>query len=306
MRTPSAGALPAAVHVVLLLFFLSNGPAAAAQSGASDRGFIFSETFQGSTHAIATVTKLNTMAGYRFNHHFEMDAGVPVYFVRPSSDTAALGATSGNGLGNIYLTLRLSASNSTATYISSLKAAAPTGDSARGFSTGRVTVDWNNYIGFNAGRLTPFANLGLANSISDTQFFTRPFSSLGKVAHFEGGSAIQVWRHASFGASAYLDAPFGGQKVYSQVVARGQLNQSSAGPGMGMGRGRKPGAFETQSVTIGGPDILRDSGGSIWLDVYPARIVNFEIGYSRSINYDLNSLFFSISLNLGEWIRTTH
>ncbi len=267
-----------------------------------EKGFVLEGTFQGNANALGTITKLDTRAGYKFSRHLELNAGIPFYFVRASSDAAAQGATSGKGIGNAYLSLRLSARNAAATFVSSVTGKAPTGDASRGFSTGRVTVDWSNYLGFHAGRVTPFALLGLSNSISDTRFFTRPFASLGKAAGFEGGAHVEMWRIAGIGASAYADVPFGRQKVYSKLVTGGQATPQ--GRGIGRGRGRRVGVFETQSVAIGGSELLRDHGGSVWLDISPTRYADFEIGFSRSVKYDLNSLFFSIGLNLGEWIRS--
>ncbi|HYK89140.1 MAG TPA: hypothetical protein VE398_10240, partial [Acidobacteriota bacterium] len=252
-----------------------------------DSGFVFIESFQGTSSTLGTVTKLNSTTGFKFNRHFEIDAGIPVYFVRASSSSSAAGFSSGNGIGNVFLDLRFSFSNSRASFISSITGTAPTGDPAKGLSTGRATVDWNNYLAFTAGRITPFANVGLANSISDTRFFTRPFTSLGKVAHFEGGADVEVWRALSLGASAYADAPFGQQKVFSKLIRRGQAGTT----GQGKGRGPKSGVFETQSLTVGGSSIARDNGGSVWLDLSPGAVVDFQAGLTRSAEYDLNSFF---------------
>ncbi len=303
-RVRRAAAAAYAASVLSLLLWNVRVVNAAPSDPDQDKGFVLVETFQGNTGEIGTITKLDTMTGYQFNRHFEMDAGVPFYFVRPSSDSQLLGATAGNGIGNAYLSLRFSAAASGASFVSSLTGWAPTGDVDRGYSTGRATVDWNNYLGFTAGRITPFVNFGLANSISDTRFFTRPFTSLGKVAHVEGGADLRLAPLLSVGGSAYADAPFGTQRVYSKLVSRGQANPPGHGPSSG--RGRKRGVFENQSVTIGDSSIARDNGGSLWLDVNPDGVVNFEAGYSRSFEYALNSLFFSVRLSIGDWLRSRH
>ncbi len=271
-------------------------------SKADEKGFVFREDFQGTSDTLGTFTRLDTRVGYRFSKHFEVDAGLPLYLVHASASSTAAGSDSANGIGNAYLSLRFGFSNSLTSFVSSLTGSAPTGDTAKGLSTGRVTVDWNNYLGITAGRITPFVNAGLASSISDTPFFTRPFTSLGKVAHFEIGADVQAWRALSVGGSAYEDAPFGQQKVYSKLIRRGQ----AAGSGRGRGRGPKSGVFETQSVTVGGAGIARDSGGSAWLSVNPGRVVEFQAGISRSTEYDLNSVFFGVVIDLGNWIRGDH
>ncbi len=272
-----------------------------AESGKSnkeDKGFVLWETFQGNHDTPGTVAKLDTMAGYRFGSHFEMDAGLPFYFVHASDVSTTSGFSSGNGIGNVYLDLQYRVNASSADFVSSITGTAPTGDPDKGFSTGRVTFDWNNYLAFNAGRITPYANAGLANTISDTRFFTRPFSSLGMVAHFEGGVDLQVWRAVSIGASAYAVTPFGQQKIYSKVKHGQGATQE---PGSSSGQGKK-GVFESQSVTVGDASIARDNGGSAWLDLRPGRVVDFQLGISRSLEYDLTSVYFSVVLNLGRWI----
>ncbi len=299
--------LPAIIAALILLFFWNVGMSNV-QTGSTQeqKGFVLFETFQGDTDAAGTITKLDTMTGYKFNRHFEIDAGLPFYFVRPSAESIAQGATSDNGIGNAYLRMRFTAGHGAASFESSLTGTAPTGDSGTGFSTGRVTVDWNNYLGYTAGRITPFMNVGLANSLSDTRFFMRPFTTLGSVAHFEGGADVAVWRIVSVGASAYADTPFGQQKVYSKLISHGHSNPQGQGMSMASGRGQKRGVFETQSVAVGDASIARDNGGSVWLDVNPRGVLNFEVGYSRSVEYDLNSVFFSIGLNLGNWIHSRY
>ncbi len=73
--------------------------------------------------------------------------------------------------------------------------------------------------------------------------------------------------------------------------------------GSSMGQGR--GAFKNQSVTVGSASIAQDNGGSIWLGIHPRDVINFEVGYSRSAEYDINSLFFSIGLDFGHLIRAS-
>ncbi|HYK89184.1 MAG TPA: hypothetical protein VE398_10460 [Acidobacteriota bacterium] len=274
-----------------------------AQSGTAkkdNRGWVLVETFQGSSDTLGTVSKLGTAVGYKFTRHFEIDAGAPFYFVHAASSSTATGYSSGNGIGNPYLNLQFSLDNSVTSFVSSISGTAPVADTAKGLSTGRVTVDWDNYLEFTIGRITPFANLGLGNSISDTHFFTRPFTSLGTVAHFEGGASVQVWRALSLGGSAYADAPFGQQKVFSKLIKRGQVGTS------GQGRSPKSGAFEKQSMTVGDASIARDNGGSVWLDLSPGGVADFQVGFSRSVEYDLNTVFFGVVLNVGNWLRARH
>jgi hypothetical protein len=87
-------------------------------------------------------------------------------------------------------------------YSSSLEGTAPTGDEAV-VSAGRTTVDWTNRFSHTFSAVTPFASAGLANTVFDTSFFVRPFTSLGIVSHFDGGAKLRVSQAIDVGASAY-------------------------------------------------------------------------------------------------------
>src|SRR5947207_3442844 len=82
------------------------GSGAVAAESEGSRGFTLYERFQGSSSTLGLVTRLDTSLGYNFNRYFGVDAGIPVYFVRPSGATAsAVGTTAGNGIGNAYAEL---------------------------------------------------------------------------------------------------------------------------------------------------------------------------------------------------------
>jgi hypothetical protein len=67
--------------------------------------------------------------------------------------------------------------------------------SAKRLSTGRVTFDWDNHFAHGFDRLTPFLDVDVANSVPDTRFLHRPYTSLGTLAHFEGGSELGARGH---------------------------------------------------------------------------------------------------------------
>ncbi|MBZ5500194.1 MAG: hypothetical protein LAP85_27685 [Acidobacteriia bacterium] len=263
---------------------------------ADKKGLLLSLGFAGNSDQAGRIFKLSDAVGYRFNKHFEVTAGLPVYFVMASSTGVTQGFVSNNGIGNAYLELRGLASNDDWYFSTTLRGSAPTGDSQKGFSTGRVTVDWSNYLERTIGRFTPFGNAGMGNTISDTHFFYRPFTTLGVVGHFEGGTNFQIFDPVSVGASVYSDVPKGEQKVFSKLIPRGQAgNPAKLG-----GHGR---VFEIQSVVVGTADIARDHGVAGWLDLYPSSSLSLEIGYSRSMRFDYNTLFFSVDFDLGKLIR---
>jgi hypothetical protein len=297
---------------------LAAAATSAAQSAAEHTGFTFYERLDGTHNQLGLFTRLDSTVGYNFNTHFGIDAGLPVYFVRPSdSASGTLGMSSVNGIGNAHFTGRLSFPNPSLDYVTSFTVTAPTGSESKGLSTGHVTYDWNNHFDHTFGRLMPYADVGLANEISDTPFFVRPFISHGFVAHLEGGALVRIVNHLSLGGSGYAIEPSGEQTIISRI------NDSSPAPatttptpatpapsqgmgqgqGRGMGQGRTPGVFEVVHKTVGTADIARDRGASAWVMVTPSPTVDFEIGYSRSTTYRLDTVFFGIGFNLASWIR---
>jgi hypothetical protein len=181
-------------------------------------------------------------------------------------------------------------------YVSSLTATAPTGDKDQGFSTGRVTVDWNNLISRPLSRFTPFANLGVANTVSDTAFFYRPFTTLGIVGHFEGGTSYRLHRSVSVGASAYSIVPSGDQKIYSRVTKQ-QNAAPSQYPIVRSPPARKARAFETTAVIVDDASLARDHGlrpgdGLSYATVY------LQTGYHRSVPYSWSTFFSESAYNL--------
>jgi hypothetical protein len=270
---------------------------AAAQSvpatSKSDTGFTSYVEFDGTSNAEGQVYRLNSSVGYSFTEHFGMDAGVPVYFLRPSvSTTGTTGSASGNGLGNPYLDLRLKFLNPVVNFGSVLTGYVPAGDSKLGLSTGRATFDWTNHLDHSFNNFTPFFEVGLSNTVADTQLFMRPFTSLGMNTHFQGGASYQLGKFFNAGASGYDIQPFGQQTLFSKVAfgngqARGQGAASSQGP------------FQNNQQVTGSADLAYDNGFSAWLGATPSPYLDMQVGYTRSMQYDLNSVSFGIGINVG-------
>src|SRR5262249_2926816 len=212
------------------------------------RGFTFYERFEGSANQLGVVTKLDTTVGYNLNSHLSIGAGIPLYFVRPSSEvTRAVGTQPEAGIGNVYGQVRLMAATDVVSVASTLTVTAPTGDKDTGFSTGRATVDWSNYFERSFGRVTPLGEIGFANSVSDTFFFARPYITQGFVTHVQGGARYQLARPVAVGASGYAVEPSGQQTVISRVAPA--TTGSSNGGSRSNGRGNH-GVFETVNRTV--------------------------------------------------------
>ena len=202
------------------------------------------------------------------------------------------------GAGDVYGQFRMTLPNPALNFISTLTVTAPTGSQSDGLSTGKVTVDWSNYVDRTFSRVTPFGELGIANSTSDTQFFIHPYITSGFVAHMQGGLRYRLARGVSVAGSGYAVTPSGQQTVISRVApAHGQS-------GAGNANGKKNhGVFETAGTTTGPAEIARDHGFSTWLQLTPAEPLNFYAGYTRSIPFHLDTVFFGVGVSFGKIFR---
>src|SRR5262249_3315754 len=140
---------------------------------------------------------------------------------------------------------------------------------------------------------TPFGSIGLANTVSDTSFFVRPFTSLGLVSHFDGGAKFHFSQVVDVGASAYGVKAAGQQRIISKIVKR---QSTTAATASGTGKNR---VFETSGETVGTADLANDHGFSTWLAVRAGSKMDFQAGYTRSAGYDLNTLFFGVGFRVG-------
>jgi hypothetical protein len=294
---PKAGFLKAMNRQTLMptILVVIAALGAAAQTAArpaaqGETGFTAYAEFGGTSNADGQIYELNTSAGYNFSQHLGMDVGVPIYFVRPSSTT---GAISNNGFGNPFVDARLKFLNPAVNFGSTLTGSAPLADSKKGFSTGRGTFDWTNRFDRGFSNLTPFAEVGIANTIADSRMFLRPFTTLGFNTHFRAGANYDLWKFFSAGASAFDIVPAGQQTIFSKVVG----GSAPAGP---PSQGR---VFQDNQQTTGSADIARDHGFSTWLDASPSKSIDMELGFTRSMHYDLNSVSFTLGFDLGQLYR---
>ncbi len=285
---------------ILLLASLLAVAQSSAKPATSDKddeqGFVSYVQFGGSVNDSGRVFKLDTSIGYNFNSHVGFDLGVPVYFVSASSTNTGT-QNSNRGMGNPYVDFRLTFRNPVLSYRSTATGYIPAADIKTGFTTGRLTGDWTNRFEHSFTRLTPFAELGIGNTIRDSRFFDRPFTSLGFNAHVEGGASLALSDHVDLGASGYGIFPSGQQRMYSRL-----LKMNSGAP---MGHGR---VFDTTTETVGTADIARDHGFSAWIGASPNMYLDFELGFTRSASYDLNTVSFNVGVNVGRLLqkRSSH
>jgi hypothetical protein len=273
------------------------GAAAAQSQPASvlqddEKGMTSYLQFGGTSDSDGQIYELNSNVGYDFSRHFGVLVGVPVYFIRPSS---AAGGSAESGIGDPYLGVHLKYPGPGLNFASALTGAVPLGDSKKGLSTGRVTFDWTNHFDHAFAELTPFVELGIANSTPEMQLFLRPYTTLGFNTHFQLGLRHDVWKFVSVGASGYDIVPSGQQTVFSRVTPAGANAAASK-------HGR---VFENNQQTTGNASIAQDDGFSTWIHASPSPTLDLELGYTRSFVYDLNSVSFNIGVNLGQLYRSS-
>jgi hypothetical protein len=252
-------------------------PSAATKTAVDEKGFTLTETYEGSGNTDGFITDINSTVGYIFNPHFSISMGMPYLFVSPS--TSKTGATSASGMGNPSLGVRYSRKGQLFDFSTGLSGAFPVASSAKGLSTGRVTFDWDNHFAHGFDRLTPFLDAGVANSVPDTRFLHRPYTSLGALSHFEGGSELDLGDKFSVSASGYYILPWGVQQIFVR------------------GKKSSPGS------TKGGASLTRDDGINLGLDYNLTRFLDLSAGYSYSAYSVLNTVSFGVEFNAASWLR---
>jgi len=283
----------------LLVLALGLSPGLHGQSTEeSGKGFIWYESLTGTTSSLGTVSRFDSTVGYNFNRFFAVDAGAPVLFVHASSSATTTSLRSASGIGDAYTDVRVTFLNPVVNVGSNLRVTAPTGSTQNGFSSGRATADWTNHFDHTFGHVTPFANLGVANTVPDSSYFVRPYTTLGITGHFEGGASVRLMRRLNLRASAYAIEPTGQQKVFSRFLNR------NSGPANNPGSSSH-GPFQNSPETTGTADIARDHGASIGLDSTVLRVLDLAAGYTHSASFSLNTFYFGVGVNLARFLGST-
>src|SRR5579875_1977083 len=113
-------------------------------------------------------------------------------------------------------------------------------------------------------------------------------------AHVQAGAEYQVLEFLGLSVSGYDLAPWGSQTIFSRVVTKG-----TPPPGAG---GRGP-VFGQANQTTGGAGIAADSGFSVGADISPGSLVDFSLGYSHSVQLNLDTFSFGIGVNMSRLLR---
>lgn len=266
-----------------------SGPAA---KGETTTGPTLNTSFNGSLASGSDVYDWTTTTGYVFDKHFSVNVGVPLLYVHGTTSTGT--TTTNTGLGNIFGQLQFADKNPVLNFGAVATVALPTGDSSKGLSTGRVTADLTGQVAKEVGRFTPFLSAGVANSLFDSRYWRRPYTTLGDLAHFEGGTGFDLGHSLTLSASLYDVTPWGTQKVYSRVVGKGVSNGGASKHGR---------VYLDNGLNSGDASIDRDNGVNADLDFSPLKYVDFDFGYTHSVHFQTGIFSFSVGFNLSPLLR---
>jgi hypothetical protein len=274
-----------------LILAIALSPAVHAQSiPDSGKGLIGYEGLTGTSSSLGTVSRFDSTLGYNFNRHFSVDFGAPILFVHVSSSATTTSLSSASGIGDIYTDIRLTLRNPLVNFVSNVRGTVPTGSTQNGFSSGRATADWSNHFDRTFGHVTPLVDLGVANTVPDSTYFVRPYTTLGITGDFDGGASIRILPVLNFRASAYAIEPSGQQKLFSRF-----LNRQTAG---NPGASHHP-VFQTTPETTGSADIARDHGFSLGLDSSLFHSLDLAVGYTHSTSFSLDTVYFGVGVNVA-------
>jgi hypothetical protein len=257
---------------------------------------------QASYSILGEVMDVDGDVGLNINRHLAADIGVPLMLTRsPFTPVSTADYFYSGGLAEPYADVRYTRSlpfNSN--LFSVLTGTIPAANQARIFTTGRFGGDLFNHIDKKEGRFDPFINLDASNG-SVNRFImprpyteARPYQTLGMLTDFELGSDMRVVRGVKLGASYYLYAPIGPQKVFSRLVLPGSY--------LG-GNGNHNRYFDKTFETVGPTKIDRDNGYSGWLDVSWLHPLDLQLGYTHSVYYKLDTFTIAITFNASHLVK---
>lgn len=304
--TPSVPLEPAAPASAIV----SPSPALKAEQS----GLLSYIDFGGSSNSSGHIFQFGFSAGYQFNDRVSVTARVPFYFV---SATTTSTSTSGgaqqtvltdHGIGDPSFSLWLRFPNHVLNYKTGITTWLPVANVSSGFTTGSVLVDWSNQFSRPMGRLLPFGQVDIANTVPDTPLFLLPYTAQGFNARFEGGTKVALTKIVRAGASLYYVLPAGQQQLYSREVAGsgsgGGMTGGMGGSG-GMGQAGGNDGWMNEHLTVGN-DLTRDHGFSTWLTANLPHFVDLQIGFTRSSGYNLNTVSFGIGFDPIQALHHRH
>lgn len=200
------------------------------------RGFNFSlgtTTQHDSSNGWSSV--LNPDIAFRFNSHFSVDAGAPIY------DYINVTVTKGSKAKPIYTSVtkhfvvgdaalngHMQFDTPLLSYELTSTLGLPSGDKTYGLGAGQVTYSLNNHFEHSFDFISPDLEIGIGDSsyLQETRV-RKNYVTLGTLAHFQAGASFDLPHRASFSANAYEELPISTQTLYS-TTGKGKKKVTTA------------------------------------------------------------------------------
>ena len=187
------------------------------------RGFNAGFNFSGVHNSSIGWYEVATPAvSYTFSSRYSADASTPIYIHRlventspgPQSNQSTEEYVSDPGDTLIGFHANFSPGRFSDTATASLTA--PTGNRSDGLGTGRVMFDFNNHIERYVHQTGFLLDLGIGDSSGLVNNLITPnYNSVGKLAHFQTGAIVWIFRRYYVQSVAYEEFPLGSQTVYA-------------------------------------------------------------------------------------------
>ena len=256
-----------------------SGPAGIVPSALGFNASLGTSSQHDSTNGWSSI--LNPNVAYRFNRHFSLDAGVPLYvYIKVYQNTGsaakpAYAYVPRNGVfGDTALSFQGGASAGWLDYNGTVTMGLPSGNSKYGLGAGQVTYSINNHLEKTLGPVTPDIELGFGDSSNLVdQRVLKSYVAVGPLAHFQAGMAVDLPFSASFEADAYEELPLAKDLVYSTT-----------------GKGKK------KVTTATNQDPSEDNGFIASLDIPLSQHVTLSGFYSRSLRDHDDIAGFSLTI----------
>jgi len=245
---------------------------------------------------------------FRFNRHFSLFAGVPVYSyintfelisaaptapVKPSAvptpPTAPTSAVDMYGyrkhnfvLGDADIAGQYAALFRPFGYALTATIGLPTGDETRGLGAGQVTYSFNNHFERPISRrLTPEVEVGIGNSPNLVDPRIRmSYIDVGTNAHFQAGMSLFLRRGISFTSNAFEELPLSTQTFTSTTT-----------------NGKKGKELRTITTTTS-KSVGEDNGFLNTLDIPLNQRLTLSAFYNRSLRNRIDTTGFSFTFLL--------
>jgi hypothetical protein len=271
---------------------------AAAINDAGPEGFI--PASKGLNFALGTTSQhdssngwssiLNPNLAFRFNKYFGIDVSVPVYayinvFGNVATEAKPVYAyNSRNGVfGDSVLSFEGDASFLSLDYNGTVSMGLPSGKTDYGLGAGQVTYSINNHFEKGWWYFTPNIEFGFGDTSSLVeQRVLKSYVTVGPMAHFQAGTAVDLPFHCFFEADAYEELPLDNNIVYSTT-----------------GKGKKKVTTETNT------DPGEDNGFITSLDIPVAPNVILSGFYNRSLRDHNDVAGFSFTFTMRPPPRQT-